>query len=125
MYSLLNPYIDAAKNTQLLDELGILLTAEHPLAIDSRKVTSGGIFCAYPGSNVDGRKFIAEAIANGAELILWQPSDDFTYTASGVNYPVLNLMQYVGILGAKQLGYPSAHMDTIAVTGTNGKTSIV
>jgi len=42
------------------------------ITADSRKVKPGFLFAALPGVNVNGSKFIAQAIENGASLIIAQ-----------------------------------------------------
>ena len=111
-----------AQLAQLQQQLGQLLARGGELVIDSRKVTPGAIFCAYPGTGVDGRDFIAAALRQGAVAILWEPGIEFTYAVE--NYPIAGLMHYVGILAALQAGYPSNNFYSFAITGTNGKTSI-
>lgn len=121
MYSLHNQRINPNTFAQLIDKLGLLLT-NHALVIDSRKLHLGDVFCAYPGTATDGRKFISSAIQAGAQAILYEP--EITSEPSVINFPVTNLMHYVGLLAAHQANYPSQDMLNIAITGTNGKTSI-
>ncbi len=121
MYSLHNKSINPNTFAQLIDELGLLLR-KHNLVIDSRKLQSGDIFCAYPGSAVDGRKFIPTAIEAGAEAILFEPDSSIDCTTD--SFQIKNLMHYVGLLAAHQYNYPSKGFLNIAITGTNGKTSI-
>ncbi len=89
---------------------------------DSRAVTPGCLFAAIPGSNMDGRRFIGDAVARGAVAVLaplgteWPP---------GVPPRPMILdaepRRALARLAAVQAG---AQPDTIvAVTGTNGKTS--
>lgn len=121
MYSLHNKSINPNTFAQLIDELGLLLR-KHNLVIDSRKLQSGDIFCAYPGSAVDGRKFIPTAIEAGAEAILFEPDSSIDCTTDSLQ--IKNLMHYVGLLAAHRYNYPSKSFLNIAITGTNGKTSI-
>lgn len=121
MYSLHNKLINPDTFAQLIDELGLLLIT-HPLIIDSRKLQSGDIFCAYPGSAVDGRKFIPTVIQAGAKAVLFEPDSSLEYSIA--SFPITNLMHYVGLLAAHQYNYPSQKFLNIAITGTNGKTSI-
>lgn len=121
MYSLHNQRINPNTFAQLIDKLGLLLT-NHALVIDSRKLQQGDIFCAYPGTATDGRKFISNAIQTGAQAILYEP--EIRCEPSVINFPVTNLMHYVGLLAAHKYNYPSQDMLNIAITGTNGKTSI-
>ena len=42
----------------------------HGIAADSRRVRPGDLFVAIPGVNVDGHRFITEAVTEGAVAIL-------------------------------------------------------
>lgn len=91
------------------------------LADDSRRVRAGDLFCAYPGDASDGRRFVAKAAAAGALALAAEPP-----APAGAGLPVVevkDLRQRLGPLAARFHGQPSARMQTIAVTGTNGKTS--
>lgn len=122
MYSLKNTFINDEIIARLVSQLGILLSGDNRLEIDSRKVIASSIFCAYPGFSYDGRNYISTAIAAGAKAVLWEPG--VAAPQEVINYPVANLMQMVGILAAYQNNFPSRQLLAIAVTGTNGKTSI-
>ena len=49
------------------------------VADDSRQVRPGDLFVAYPGALSDGRRFIDQAIAQGAAAVFWQASEDFVW----------------------------------------------
>jgi len=49
------------------------------VADDSRQVRAGDLFLAYPGDQVDGRRFIGDAIARGAQAVLWQAGGEFAW----------------------------------------------
>jgi UDP-N-acetylmuramoyl-L-alanyl-D-glutamate--2,6-diaminopimelate ligase len=91
---------------------------------DSRRVGPGFLFAALPGSRADGRAFIADAVARGAAAVL---APDGTDWPAGVPpRPLLHdpeprrrLAQIAAVLAGAQ---PTV---TVAVTGTNGKTSTV
>lgn len=91
----------------------------HGLASDSRAVRPGFLFAALPGTVADGSKFIPQAIANGAVAILAGTG----VAAAGV--PVVaaaNPRQVFAHMAARFFGrQPDL---TVAVTGTNGKTSV-
>ena len=91
------------------------------LADDSRRVRAGDLFCAYPGDASDGRRFVAKAAAAGALALAAEPPAPASRGLPVVE--VKNLRQRLGPLAARFHGQPSARMQTIAVTGTNGKTS--
>ena len=94
------------------------------LAADSRSLSAGEIFVAYPGSRSDGRDFIAGAIARGAAAVLWE-REGFRWNPEWrvPNLPVDDLRGFAGRLAHEVYGRPSETLWTMGVTGTNGKTS--
>ena len=96
------------------------------VANDSRQVRPGDLFLAFPGDSADGRKYIPEAIARGACAVLWQIGDGFSWNGAWnvPNLPETALRSLSGPLAHAICGYPCERMSLIAITGTNGKTSI-
>ena len=94
------------------------------LTDDSRLLSAGEYFLAYPGVAGDGRRYIAAAIQAGAAGVLWEAAD-FAWRSDWCvpNLPVTGLKQWVGELSSRSLGEPTRHMWVVGVTGTNGKTS--
>ncbi len=92
---------------------------------DSRKVQAGSLFLAYPGAHSDGRNYIAQAIQAGAAAVAWE-SRDFVWNPEWqvVNVSVSGLKNQAGEIAAEYYGHPSQKLDTVGVTGTNGKTSV-
>jgi UDP-N-acetylmuramoyl-L-alanyl-D-glutamate--2,6-diaminopimelate ligase len=90
------------------------------ITADSRKVTGGVLFAALPGHQADGRAFIGQALARGAAAVL-APED----TPNGVA-PVLvrsGDVRRAYALAARSF-YGPQPKTCVAVTGTNGKTSV-
>ncbi len=94
------------------------------ITADSRAVEPGYLFAALPGQKVDGRCFIAEAVARGAVTILapegtqWPPGVPLRrlITAPEPRSKLAELaVEFFGCLPER----------LVAVTGTNGKTSTV
>ncbi len=91
---------------------------------DSRQVAPGDLFVAVPGTRVDGRHFIRDAVARGAVAILaprgtvW-PRDVPARPLILDDEPRLSLARIAAIFAGPQ---PA---QIAAVTGTNGKTSTV
>jgi len=104
-----------------LDALGVNYTG---ISIDSRAVTPGDLFLAYPGGASDGRAFISQALGKGAVAVLWDPSD-FVWAPQWrvPNLPVTNLRFQAGHIADMYYRHPSRALWTTGVTGTNGKTS--
>lgn len=92
------------------------------LSQDSRAIQSGYLFAALPGTKVDGRDFISAAIEKGATSVL--APKDTTLSQQGVElYTDDNPRQaYAHIASAFYNAQPGS---VVAVTGTNGKTSVV
>lgn len=94
------------------------------LTADSRAVGIGDAFLAYPGLRADGRKFIAQALLNGAGAILWQREVfNWPHLDEAPHRSVGDLKQRAGAIAHEYYGRASEHLEVIAVTGTNGKTS--
>ncbi len=107
----------------LIDRLGVEPTGATD---DSRQVRPGDLFIAYPGDLADGRRYIADALARGAIAVLWQPGGDFVWNAQWTvpNRPVDALRPLAGPLAHAIYGHPSEGLSLIAITGTNGKTTV-
>ncbi len=94
------------------------------LLTDSRKLSDGDGFIAWPGAAADGRCFVAGALAAGASACLVE--DD---GASGFDFQNDRVATYAGLkaasgsIAAAYFKSPSQYLDVVAVTGTNGKTS--
>ena len=86
---------------------------------DSRKAGPGYLFAALPGSKVDGRSFAAKAQAQGAAAVLAGRDID------GLSIPLVTANDprraYALAAGAFFGAQPRT---CVAVTGTNGKTSV-
>jgi UDP-N-acetylmuramoyl-L-alanyl-D-glutamate--2,6-diaminopimelate ligase len=106
---------------ELLDVLGADITR---LQTDSRLVQPGDTFIAYPGSATDGRQFIAQAIANGANAVIWE-AHGFNWDAQWnvPNLAVRDLRHHAGEIADYVYHGPTRQLWTVGVTGTNGKTS--
>lgn len=111
---------------ELLDRLEALGVVPSGVADDSRQVRPGDLFLAYPGDLADGRRFIGDALSKGAVAVVWQPGGDFVWNAA---WQVPNLAHealrpLAGPLAHMVYGHPSEALSLIAITGTNGKTTI-
>ncbi len=96
----------------------------HALTSDSRQVQPGVAFFAWPGTQVDGRAHIEQALQRGAAAVVWE-QEGFVWRKdwNRPNVPVQGLKQMAGVLAAQFHGEPSAALWVCGVTGTNGKTS--
>jgi len=104
-----------------LESLGVKISR---LATDSRAVLPSDTFVAYPGDRADGRQFIPQAIANGANAVIWDANGFKWNDAWHVpNLAVTDLRHHAGEIAAYVYGNPSGKLWMVGVTGTNGKTS--
>lgn len=106
------------------DPLAALGTTVTRMVTDSRAVTPGDTFVAYPGVQADGRQFIAQAIARGANAVIWE-ARGFNWNAAWrvPNLAVEDLRQHAGEIADYVYGSPTQKLWMVGVTGTNGKTS--
>ncbi|MEL7542557.1 MAG: UDP-N-acetylmuramoyl-L-alanyl-D-glutamate--2,6-diaminopimelate ligase [Pseudomonadota bacterium] len=96
------------------------------LTADSRDVTSGFLFAALPGTQVDGARFVPMACDQGAAAVLL-PRDTAEATMRGIPDGVAVLLadDPRRALAKLAAAFYAAQPETIvAVTGTNGKTSV-
>jgi len=107
-----------------LQRLAALEVPVTRLVTDSREIKRGDTFVAYPGEKIDGRQFIAEVIAKGANAVIWEERN-FTWDDAWhvPNLGVSDLRHKAGWLADSVYGSPSKDMWVVGVTGTNGKTS--
>jgi UDP-N-acetylmuramoyl-L-alanyl-D-glutamate--2,6-diaminopimelate ligase len=94
------------------------------LGLDSRGITRGNAFVALRGTKGHGIDFAAKAVAQGAVVVLAEPP----FEAPDAGVPVVavdGLREKAGPIAARYFGDPSAALDVVGVTGTNGKTSTV
>ncbi|WKN41363.1 UDP-N-acetylmuramoyl-L-alanyl-D-glutamate--2,6-diaminopimelate ligase [Tunicatimonas pelagia] len=91
---------------------------------DSRRVEEGSVFVAVSGTQVDGHQYIQTATEKGATSVVCEQTPDEKQT--GVTYvEVANSAQALGQIAANFYDNPSAKLKLVAVTGTNGKTTVV
>lgn len=93
------------------------------LTYDSRNVTSSSVFFAVKGTQVDGHKFIGDVITKGVKVIVCEvlPTElnaDITYVQ------VANTSEAMALMAANFYNHPSKQLKLVAVTGTNGKTTV-
>ncbi len=88
------------------------------ISSNSKEIKDGFIFVPLKGVQTDGLQFLNEAIENGAKAVI-------------VDRKINSVVQVIDVLDAREslavlsnLIYPCDEITKLAVTGTNGKTSI-
>lgn len=94
------------------------------LTCDSRKVLPGHLFAAFQGAHADGREFIAEALGRGAVAILAPPGTHLYPPTLPARLLIAENPRRAFALMAARF-YERQPATIAAVTGTNGKTSVV
>lgn len=96
------------------------------LCTDSREVTPGALFVALRGANFDARIAIGDAVRKGAAAVLYEDAGDgFVPPETGVPcVGAADLALKLAPVASVFYGCPSAELDLIGVTGTNGKTTV-
>ena len=90
--------------------------------IDSRECEPGTLFFALPGTRQHGAKFAKDAMARGAVCVVSDRPVDIP--APVVVVPTTQLPALLAHASAAIVGHPETRAKLVAVTGTNGKTSV-
>lgn len=85
------------------------------LTADSRQVRPGTLFVAYRGVSVDGHRYIASAIAQGAAAVLGEAAPAAILVPDG--------RAALAYLAAAWYGFPARRLRMVGLTGTDGKTT--
>ncbi len=99
------------------------------LRTDSRLVQSGDGFIAWPGAATDGRRYLAQALAQGASACLMEEFEHAPWLAPlretdlSALACMTNLKAQTAWVADAYYEQPSHALQVLAVTGTNGKTS--
>jgi UDP-N-acetylmuramoyl-tripeptide--D-alanyl-D-alanine ligase len=92
-----------------------------PVEFDSRLITPGGLFAAFPGERVDGHDFAPDALAAGAVAVLG------TRPLPGVPMVLvadpLAAMASLARTVCDRLAGPTGRLTVIGLTGSSGKTT--
>ncbi len=123
---------DTSQQTRKLSDLALTARGGRDpqitgLAVDSREIRPGFLFAAMPGTRVHGGEFIPYALRMGAAAILTdakgaQIAGDALADSDAALVVVEDPRQTLAFTAALWFGAHPATM--IAVTGTNGKTSV-
>ena len=95
------------------------------IASDSRKLEPGFLFLACEGIGSHGLDYLEQARDRGVCAVAW---DSSTATAPrDIGVPMIaieNLGRKLGEIANRYYGHPSRALQTVGVTGTNGKTTV-
>ena len=91
------------------------------IADDSRKVGRGECFVAVPGLRQDARRFVPDAVARGAAVVVLEGGAVPEIAVAQVVVPAAR--EALARLANAWHGDPSRAMTMVGITGTNGKTT--
>ncbi|MCY3841795.1 MAG: UDP-N-acetylmuramoyl-L-alanyl-D-glutamate--2,6-diaminopimelate ligase [Gammaproteobacteria bacterium] len=105
---------------RLLDDKAAPVLEVSGIASDSRRVQRGDLYVARRGNAFDGHDFVGDAVAAGAVAVVSQRPLDSPVP----NVVAPDIVRNLGVLGARFYDWPGAAVEVVAVTGTNGKTTV-
>jgi len=121
---------------ELVDRLGGVCAlptrdvAVRGVQLDSRRVRTGDLFAALPGTQDDGGRYVADAVQRGAVAVLTPHELDLR--AVNLSMPGLDDVchwvhpaprRVAGLAAALVHGEPARRLRLAGITGTNGKTT--
>ena len=125
---MLNTRIDIMTFKELL---ALVCSKDSPqVHTDSRLVTDGDIFIAVKGTVNDGHDFIDQAISNGAKYVVCQKTEDRGQKTEDRRQNKCEIIfvddsaEAAAVLAQAGRGEPACRLTNLAVTGTNGKTTV-
>ncbi len=116
---------DTASLIAALRKEGLLRFAPDPLpafrglTTDSRSVTPGALFVAVRGSEADGHRFVADAVARGAAAVVVEAPLE----SKAPQVVVSDGRRAAIALARAWYADPAASLTLVGITGTNGKTT--
>jgi len=114
---------DILYRVPLLEVVGTTSLELDAITFDSRKVKPGHLFVAVRGTQADGHAFIPKALELGAVAVVCEQLPETLQ--EGVTYVrVADSSVALGWMADNFYDSPSSQLRIVAVTGTNGKTTI-
>ncbi|MDR1784653.1 MAG: UDP-N-acetylmuramoyl-tripeptide--D-alanyl-D-alanine ligase, partial [Endomicrobium sp.] len=95
------------------------------ISIDSRTIKKGDVYFAIQGNHYDGHDFIKESIIKGAAAIVYSKSDVNSIKVSSNSFSIVKTNDTLIALGKLAKAYINRFQNTqtVAITGSNGKTT--
>lgn len=98
--------------------------------IDAHRVSPGSLFVAVPGHREGGPESVGPAVARGAVAVLVDRASAELPVAARESGPAVCVVRVpdtriaAAVVASRYHGDPGLAMDIVAITGTNGKTSV-
>lgn len=98
------------------------------VTLDVDRVGPGAVFVAVPGHQEGGPSAVGAAFARGAVAVIVEGADPtlpvVPESGGGCVVRVADTRRAAAVVASRYFGEPGRHMDVVAITGTNGKTSV-
>ncbi|MGM0375538.1 MAG: UDP-N-acetylmuramoyl-L-alanyl-D-glutamate--2,6-diaminopimelate ligase [Bacteroidota bacterium] len=114
---------DCIVNVEVLQKVGNADPFVDGIVFDSRMSTPHAVFVAVRGTRVDGHAFIQDAIASGAIAVVCEELPEGNHP-NMVFVRVKDSQLALAQMASSFFDHPSAQLNLVGVTGTNGKTTI-
>lgn len=114
----LNRLLEGLKGALVLGDARVPVPG---IAYHSQRVVPGGVFVALKGAKTDGYRFLAQALAQGARIVVTEESFEPPAGVTWVRVPQARLA--LAQMSAAFYGHPSRDLILVGITGTNGKTT--
>lgn len=93
------------------------------LVYDSRKITKDCLFVCIEGANFDGHSAAAQAVSQGAAVLVVQKPVEVPQDGEVLILQVESTRYALAFLAAAWFDHPASKLKTIGITGTKGKTT--
>jgi len=110
--------LDALPDTRVV---GTPPASVHGVTADSRQVQAGDCFVAVPGFKQDARRFVPDAVARGAALVVTEGEPLAGIGVAQLLVP--SVRPALARLAGAYHRHPSRALTLVGITGTNGKTT--
>jgi UDP-N-acetylmuramoyl-L-alanyl-D-glutamate--2,6-diaminopimelate ligase len=114
----LNQLLAGLKGAQVTGDERLMVPG---LAYHSQQVVPGGVFVALKGAKTHGHRFLDQALAQGAGVVVTEESFEPPSGVTWVRVPQARLA--LAQMSAAFYGHPSRDLVLVGITGTNGKTT--
>ena len=114
---------DCIANVDVLQKVGTADPFVEDIVFDSRMTGPHAVFVAVRGTRVDGHAFIQDAIASGAIAVVCEEIPEGNHP-NMVFVRVKDSQIALARMASNFFDHPSAQLNLVGVTGTNGKTTI-
>ena len=94
------------------------------IANHSEDVQRGDLYMAVEGEHKHGLNFLSDVVKRGAKAVAWDSYKNSIYPSTIPMIRIPNLRENIGIIASRFYDCPSDTMEVIAVTGTDGKSSV-